>query len=227
MAAKRDQIDTAIVRRLFAKMHPHLTPFRGTLVLASFAMIGATAMEILRPWPMKIIFDGLLIPSESPDAITQAAIEVTGGGDWLLGVASLSILAMAVVGGALAFAQSYLIASVGQKVVAKVRLDLYRHIQRLSHSFHDQASLGDILSRLTGDVRMMRDLLVNAIVYFAARILVIAGTLIVMFVMDWRLALAALLVLPGLFFVSRWFAVKIRSAARRQRRKEGDRKSVV
>ncbi len=227
MAGDRDRIAFATLKRLFARLRPDLAPFRGSLLLASLAMIGATALEILRPWPMKLIFDGLLIPAQEPDALTQRAIDLTGGGNGLLAAASLSILLIAVVGGLLAFAQSYLIASVGQKVVAKIRLRLYRHIQRLSHSFHDQASTGDLLSRLTGDVRMMRDLLVNAIVYLSARILVIAGTMTIMFLMDWRLTLAALVVLPGLFFVSNRFAFKIRGAARKQRRKEGKIAAVV
>ena len=115
-------------------------------------MIGATLMEILRPWPIKIIFDGLLVPAENKDLITQSAIDWSGSDNWLLAYTSLSMLLIAIVGGFLGFFQSYLIASVGQKLVADIRLDLYRHVQRLSHSFHDKASTGDILARLTGDV---------------------------------------------------------------------------
>jgi ABC-type multidrug transport system fused ATPase/permease subunit len=221
MMSDRDTIKPKALRRLFRRMRPHLMPFRSTLVVAALAMLGATAMEIVRPWPIKIIFDGLLIPQDQPDRITAAALEAAGGGDWLLAVTSLAILAIAVVGGLLAFAQSFLIASVGQKVVAAIRLDLYRHIQRLSHSFHDQASTGDILSRLTGDVRMMRDLLINAVVYFCARVLVIGGTLLVMALMDWRLTLAAIAVLPALFWTTARFGRQIKGAARKQRRKEG------
>ena len=119
------------------------------------------------------------------------------------------------------FAQSYLIASVGQKVVASIRFQLYSHIQRLSQSFHDQSSTGDLLSRLTGDVRMMRDLLVTSVIYASGRVLVVIGTLAVMALMDWRLALVAVLILPALFLATRKFGVKIKGAARKQRRKEG------
>ena len=225
--AERDSIRPRALGRLFRRMRPHLRPYRGPLALAALAMIGATAMEIVRPWPIKIIFDGLLIPQQTPDAVTAAALEITGGGDRLLAASALAILAIAVVGGLFTFAQSYLIASVGQKVVAAIRVDLFRHIQRLSHSFHDQASTGDLLSRLTGDVRMMRDLLINAAVYFSARILVILGTLVVMALMDWRLTLAATAVLPALFLVSTRFGRQIRGAARRQRRKEGKIARVI
>jgi ABC-type multidrug transport system fused ATPase/permease subunit len=221
MMSDRDSIKPKVLRRLFGRMRPHLGPFRSTLAVAALAMLGATAMEIVRPWPLKIIFDGLLIPQGKPDQVTAAALEITGGGDWLLAATSLAILAIAIIGGLLTFAQSFLIASVGQKVVAAIRLDLYRHIQRLSHSFHDQASTGDLLSRLTGDVRMMRDLLINAVVYFCARLMVIGGTLLVMALMDWRLTLAAIVVLPALHWVTVRFGSQIKGAARKQRRNEG------
>ena len=221
MSRPRRKIDPGALKRLFGRMRPHLRPHRRALTMAALAMIGATAMEILRPWPLKLVFDGLLIPSDRPDGITARALEMTGGGDMLLAAAAIGILAIAIIGGVFAFAQAYLVAATGQRVVAAVRLDLYRHIQRLSHSFHDQASTGDILSRLTGDVRMMRDLLVNAVIYFSARILVIAGTLGVMALMDWRLTLIALAILPPLLWISGRFGNEIKGVARRQRRKEG------
>ena len=56
-------------------MRGKLRPYRLTLIFAGTAMIGATLMEILRPWPIKIIFDGLLVPAENKDLITQSAID--------------------------------------------------------------------------------------------------------------------------------------------------------
>ena len=130
------------------------------------------------------------------------------------------ILMVAVLGGIFAYWQSVLLATVGQKVVAAVRYDLYRHIQQLSQTFHESASTGDLLARLTGDVRLVRDLLVTSVIYFSARILVLVGTLTVMFLMDWRLTLVTILILPPLIWSTRSFAARIKSAARRQRRKE-------
>lgn len=219
--ARDRQIDPGTLRKLFRRMGPHLRPHRRTLLIAVLAMLGASVMEVLRPWPLKIIFDGLLIPGEKPDAITGWALETFGADNGLLAAASLAILMIAVIGGIFAFFQSFLIAATGQKVVAEIRLGLYCHIQRLSHSFHDQSSAGDLLARLTGDVRMMRDLLINTTIYFSARILVIVGTVTVMALMDWRLTLCAVVILPLLAIVSRRFGEEIKGAARRQRRKEG------
>jgi ABC-type multidrug transport system fused ATPase/permease subunit len=217
----RDRIEPKTLRRLFHRMGPHLRPWRNRLLLAGLAMIGVALAEVARPWPLKIVFDGLLIPQESPDAVTAWLSGLFGTGDGLLAATAIGLLLIALIGGAAGFAQAYLIAAVGQKVVAAIRLDLYRHIHRLSHSFHDTASTGDIIARLTGDVRMMRDLLIDAVVFFAARMLVIGVTIAVMLWMDWRLTLAALTILPPLWLLTRHFGARIKGAARKQRRKEG------
>ncbi|WP_300585129.1 ABC transporter ATP-binding protein [Marivita sp.] len=214
-------IEVGALRRLFRRMGPHLKDHRRKLALGFLAMIGVALAEIMRPWPIKIVFDGILIPQQNPDAVTGWLLTVFGDGDALLGAMAATILGIALLGGAMGFAQAYLIAAVGQKVVAQIRLDLYRHVHRLSHSFHDTASSGDIIARLTGDVRMMRDLLIDAVVFFAARSLVIVLTIGVMLWMDWRLTLAALTILPALWLVARYFGSRIKGAARKQRRKEG------
>jgi ATP-binding cassette, subfamily B, bacterial len=207
--------------RLFLRMGPHAKPHARKLALGGLAMLVVALTEIIRPWPMKVVFDGVLMPQAQPDAVMSRLIAWFGTGDLLLAAAALAILGTAVIGGAMGYVQSTMLAAVGQKVVADIRLDLYRHIQRLSHSFHDTASSADIISRLTGDVRMMRDLLIDAAVFFAARSVVMVGTVAIMLLMDWRLTLAALVVLPGLVWVTRTYSARIKDAARRQRRKEG------
>ena len=215
------KIEPGALRQLFRRMGPHLKPHRRKIALAFLAMIGVALAEIMRPWPIKVVFDGILIPQATPDAVTGWLLSVFGNGDALLGAMAATILGIALVGGARGFVQAYLIAAVGQKVVAAIRLDLYRHIHRLSHSFHDTASSGDIIARLTGDVRMMRDLLIDAVVFFAARTLVILLTIAVMLWMDWRLTLVALTILPALWLITSYFGKRIKGAARKQRRKEG------
>lgn len=224
-AASQIPVDSLL--RLVRRMRPYLGEHRSTLALGLLAMIGATVANLLAPWPIKLVFDGLLMPQEQPDRVVQAALAVTGNGQWLLPAISIAILLVAIVGGLCSFFQGYLIASVGQKVVAAIRMDLYRHIQRLSHSFHDQSSSGDLLSRLTGDVRMMRDLLVNSIIYASSNVLVLLLTLVIMAVIDWRLTLAGIVILPFLVAITARFGRQIKGAARKQRRKEGKIANVM
>ncbi|MEZ5912480.1 MAG: ABC transporter ATP-binding protein [Paracoccaceae bacterium] len=221
MSRRSDTVQPRALWRLFRRMGPHLGPHRRKLLLGGFAMLGVAASEVFRPWPLKIVFDGILMPQDQPDSVTGWLVGSFGAGDGLLAVSVIAILAFALIGGAAAYFQAYLIAAVGQKVVAAIRLDLYRHVQRLSHSFHDTASTGDIIARLTGDVRMMRDLLIDSVVFFAARFLVIVATVGIMFWINWRLTLVALIILPALWLLARHFGTRIKGAARRQRKNEG------
>ena len=189
--------------------------------------LGVTLMELLRPWPLKIVFDEILSPNQGNTSVLQAFPQLQQDADLLLGVVALAILAMAIFSGLLGFGQSFLASSVGQKVVAAIRFQLYSHIQRLSHSFHDENCTGDLLSRLIGDIRMMRDLLVTAVIYICDRSLMLVSMIGIMLWMDWQLTLAALAIVPLLILTTRRFSRQIKSATRKQRRREGKVTTVL
>ncbi len=100
-------------------------------------------------------------------------------------------------------------------------------MQRLPHSFHDINQSGDLLLRLTGDIRTLREILVSSIVFITERGLFMLGMLAVMLWMDWRLALVSIVVLPPLAICSKFFARHIRSANRLQRGQEGKLASSI
>jgi ABC-type multidrug transport system fused ATPase/permease subunit len=206
-------------RRVCAHLLPNLRPYRRTLAIAMACMLGATLMELLKPWPLKLVFDVLLV---------EHTTTLHGFSGWLAGLeaahgvmlVAAMILVIATLFGLFSYGQAYLTASVGQKVVAAIREQVYAHLQRLSHSFHDESSTGDLLARLTGDIRMMRELLVNAVVYITDRSLVVIGMIGIMLWMDAVLTLVALVILPVLFVLVGRFNGEIKGATRRQRRKE-------
>lgn len=184
-------------------------------------------MELLRPWPLKMIFDGLLMPQAGSVGVLADFMLFTDRPELLLAVVSLSILAIAVLLGLFGYGRAYLVASVGQRVVASVRHRLYGHIQQLSPSFHDARDTGDLLARLTGDIRMLRELMVNAVVYLSDRALVLLGMLAVMLWMDWQLTLVALLIVPPLAWIVTRGGRQIKSATRRQRRNESEVTNIM
>ena len=210
----RHRINPSALRRIFAHLAPHLGPHRRTLLAAAGCMLGVTAMELLRPWPIKFVFDAILIPQESTLAWLSQFPALADNTGLLLGIVSASILVIALLAGIFGFGQSYLTASVGQKVVAAIRHRMYAHIQRLSHSFHEDTATGDLLARLTGDIRMMRELLVTAVIYISDRSLVVVGMLAIMLWMDWQLTLIAVTIIPVLIFIVRRFARKLKGATR-------------
>ncbi|MDH3745003.1 MAG: ABC transporter ATP-binding protein/permease [Acidobacteriota bacterium] len=221
------QIRIGAIRRVFRHFAPHLRPYRRKLLLSGVYLLGATVMELLRPWPLKLIFDWVLVPSDKERQVVSAIPLIGDDPRLLLSAIVLSMLIIAVFVGLFRFREEFLTASVGQKVVARVRYDLYCHLQRLSHSFHDNSSLGDLLARLTGDIRRMRDLMVTSVIYLADRSLVITGMIIVMLLMDWRLTLVALIIVPLLALTITRFTREIKVASRRQRRKESKITNVL
>jgi ATP-binding cassette, subfamily B, bacterial len=137
------------IRRIFRHFGPHLRSHRAKLAAATLFMIGATAMELLRPWPLKLIFDGILMPTPSAGELLAYVPALASHPERLLLAIALSVLAIATAGGLFRYGQAYLTASAGQKVIAAIRVQLYSHIQRLSQSFHDTKSSGDLMTRLT------------------------------------------------------------------------------
>jgi len=179
-------------------------------------MLGATLAYLAQPWPLKVIFDYALLPAVQGEAGGLAGLSVTE----LVGLSAAAVLIIALLRGMFSYGQAYLTASVGQRVVAAVRKRLFSHVQRLSMRFHDQRHSGDLLLRLTGDIQLLRDLLVNAVLLITERLLVMVAVAGLMLWMDWRLALVALTVLPALALVSFRISHQIRHATRKQRRRE-------
>ena len=222
---KRFEVRT--LRELLIRFAPHLRPYRKLLLGAALCMLAVTVMELARPWPLKLIFDEILMPERSHGGWLADLALLTGGGANLLAVAALSILAIALLGGLFGFGQAYLMSSVSQRVGAAIRLQLFSHIQRLSQSFHDERSSGDLMARLTGDAGLMRQLLVDTGFFLSGRLLLVISAIVVMTLMDWRLTLVALLVLVPLVIVTARLIPQIKGAARKQRRKESQITQVM
>lgn len=190
----------------------------GRVLLAS---IGYLVGGVLEPWPLKIVFDGLLLT----DGITPVVLPVFGAlpadKSSVLWIAVFSIVAIAALRGACYYYEAVVSSRIGQQIATAVRLDLYRHLQFLSLSFHDRRKTGDLLMRLTSDVRILRELLVTIPLRLVREFLLIVTMLTVMALMDWQLALIALATLPMLAVLVRRYERPMRKAIREQREWEG------
>ena len=195
---------------------------RGALLGAVLCSIGYTAMRLLEPWPLKFIFDNVLtgVPLRLPVPWLDRAL----GGDRMrvLVAATAAILVFALLRGVFYYYQSFLTSRVGQEVVLKIRRQLFAHMQRLPLSFHSRSSTGDLLTRLTGDINMLRELLVASMLSFISEGVILVGFVAVMFWMEWRLALLAVFVIPVIFTLVTVYGGRIRAAARKQRQREGE-----
>jgi len=197
------------------------------LVLALLCSLGYTAARLAEPWPLKFIFDNVLVGQ--PVVTGLSWLDSTIGDDRILVlITSVStILVLALVRGLFYYWQSVLTARAGQEVVMSLRRQLYAHMQRLSLRFHHRSSTGDLLTRLTGDINMLRELVVGAMLSTTSEVVILIGYVGVMFLMEWRLALVAVVAIPIVFVMLTAYSGRIRDAAHKQRRREGELASRV
>ncbi len=119
------------------------------------------------------------------------------------------------------FAQTYITVLVGQKVLYTMRDDLFRHFQRLSVSFFDQREAGDLMSRLTNDTQVINRILNAGLVRLIGNFLFLIGVLIAMLMLNWKLALVSMSVLPMMLLSTKFFSKRVRIASRTSREKLG------
>ena len=113
----------------------------------------------------------------------------------------LYVIVAAFVGAGLAswgmtYAQTYLTGWVGERILADLRLRLFGHLQRLSLGYYERNRAGVIISRLTNDVEAIDQLVTDGVTTLVQSTLTLIGTAVLLFVLDWRLALATLAVIP-------------------------------
>lgn len=207
-------------RRILRGFAPYLRQHRMMLAGGVGALFAATATRLMEPWPLKFIIDRVVT---SP-AGGGSGIALADGLDTmtLLTLASAAVVVIIALKAAATYLSTIAFAMVGSRVLTEVRNDLFRHVQRLSLGFHTKAKAGDLTIRLIGDVGMLKETTVTAILPLAANILVLAGMVGVMMWLNWQLALLAFLPLPLLWFSTVRASRRIQDVSRNQRKREGE-----
>jgi len=199
---------------------------RGRLIslsaLALFVSIGA---RLLEPWPLKLIFDWIIMPTGSMPAGGNPAWSFAPPAIDDVGML-LVILAVAFVVFAAIRALSEYLASVGMalaatQIVTDIRARMFGHLQRLSLRYHHKAKSGDLITRFTYDMERLRGMAVTALLPLIANLLTVVTMLAVMFWFNWQLAMIPLLVMPFFYISSLRASTKIQSVVREQRRRDG------
>ena len=199
-----------------------LAKHRRSLVLASSASLAYSVARMAEPWPLKVVFDNVLAAKPLHTPLPWLDALLADSRIRILMAASIVIVVLALVRGVLYYYQRTLTAQVGQAVVLNLRQRLFAHLQRLSLRFHTDARSGELLTRLSGDVTMLRDLLVGTLFAFTSEGTILVGYVAMMFVVEWRVALVAVLVVPAVFVFTTVYSSRIREATRKQRRREGE-----
>ncbi|MFC4810205.1 ABC transporter ATP-binding protein [Paenibacillus sp. GCM10023250] len=110
---------------------------------------------------------------------------------------TLALIGVSIATGLLGVLQSYLSNLIAQNVMADYRISIFRHLQRQTVGFFASRQSGDLVSRVTNDVTAIQSVVTSTLVGFVSNLLSIAATLFLMFSMNWRLAILAVIVVPG------------------------------
>ncbi|HEV8378373.1 MAG TPA: ABC transporter ATP-binding protein [Tepidisphaeraceae bacterium] len=210
------------LRRIVQRFWPYIRKERTLIFTSLFALLTSVALRLAEPWPLKFIFDRVirLSTSRKPRTSGLAWLDTLEAQDLLL-VCVIALVVITALRALCDYINRVGFAKIGNRVLTKVRNELYQHLQRLSVAFHGSARAGDLTIRVISDVNMLRDAMVTAILPLLANALVLLGMWSVMFWMQWKLTLLAFASLPLLWFWSNRINKRIKEAARKQRQREG------
>ncbi|MFQ5740171.1 MAG: ABC transporter ATP-binding protein [Acidobacteriota bacterium] len=204
--------------RILCRFWPHLRKQRlliGGSTVALFTQIG---MRIMEPWPLKFVFDRIIVTKgPRPGHAFANDMDLV----WLLAMAALAVVVITGLRALAAYVGTVGFVLAGHRVLAEVRGELFRHLHYLSLSFHTKAKSGDLVVRVIGDVGMLRDAVVTALLPLLTKVLILVSMVGLMFWFSWQLTLVALATVPLLWLRTVHLGRRIQEVAREQRRRRG------
>jgi ATP-binding cassette subfamily B protein/subfamily B ATP-binding cassette protein MsbA len=217
---RRGKLDLAEAGSVWRRFLPYAFKHRWTLLGAMIAAFGATMTLLAMPWTIKVIFDYILTDNMDGTWLGGVLDRVAGSPMAALWWVCGTILVLAVFDGLFNYWRDVSLAQTGQKIVGQLRQDVFKHLQKLPPNEFDQRRTGDLLTRLTGDVLMLRQMLTAALVTGGEGILLMVVMAAAMLFLNVQLGLIALVAVPVTVYATLRIARKIRKATKRQREKE-------
>ncbi|MEH7456099.1 ABC transporter ATP-binding protein [Bacillus sp. JJ1127] len=160
----------------------YMKPYKGLLSLAFLFLVGATVTEMMGPFLIKQFLDEHLVPRN----FEQSAL--------------VTLFVVYMIAHLLKVLFTYLnllyFQNIAFKIVQDMRVEVYEHVQRLSLSFFDRTPIGTLVSRITNDTEAIKDFYVSVLSTFVKNVVFLIGILVAMFLLDVKLALFSLLLIP-------------------------------
>ncbi len=198
-------------RELVRRFWPFARPYRRGIAAALVLVALLPAVQTAEIWLFKVIVDDVIVPGELGALPAIAAI----------------VLCLTLIGAALSFGEDYAWTWAGERFLLDLRATFFSHLQALSFDTLDRRRLGDLIARMGGDIQAIESFVLGGlgeVVSAFARIGFFAGAL---FLLDWQLALYALVLAPPFYLTARHFARLARHAAREKRRRSGALSAVA
>ena len=166
-----------LIRRLLGYTRPH----RGAIVGCVALLMVFSCLALLQPYLIKTAIDHVMAPAAMADAAAQEAL-------WRqLWPLALAYGASVLAGAAIEYAQAVWLAATGQAIIARIRQDVFDHLQGLDLAFFDANPVGRLVTRVTNDVEALNEMYTSVLVNLFKDLFYIVGAMIIMLRLDWRL----------------------------------------
>ncbi|MEP7014527.1 MAG: ABC transporter ATP-binding protein [Verrucomicrobiota bacterium] len=203
----------SIYRRVLQYYRPFFLP----TTFALFLSLCGIGLNLLKPWPFKIIVDDILPAFAHRDYSAQSyrldifgfhapTMSITG---WIAALC-LALVILQIVGAALGWITTFIFVKVGLQALLKLRTDLYSYLQSLSLKFHDARRSTDSSFRVAYDSQSIQTIYNRGFTAVFASVITLVSTFVVMWRLDWQLALLSIAIVPLLVGTIYFFASRIR-----------------
>ena len=203
--------DARLMKRLLGYLHA----YRWQVGVALAAIVLKAGADVLGPYLTKVAVDKYLANRTEAHSLLDRFLSPRP----LTGIAQIALLYVGLLlfSFLLEFAQTYIMQWTGQKVMFDLRSQIFRHLQRLHIAFFDRNPVGRLVTRVTTDVDALNEMFTAGVVSIFEDVFVLAGILVIMLNMNWRLALITFAVLPFIFYATSLFRRAVRESYRRIR----------
>jgi ATP-binding cassette subfamily B protein len=216
--------DWTLIRRLIDEARSHAALIAALLLVTLLS----TPVALLGPVPLKIAVDSVIgsqaLPRFFAAVLPDAVAESTGA--LLLFAAGLTV-AVALLGKLQSLGSSLLNSVIRERMVLGFKSRLFRHAQRLSLSYHDTRGTSDSVYRIQYDASALQYIILDGVIPFVSACVMLIAMLTITFRLDWQLTLAALVVAPPLFLLTRAYRPRLRQQSRNVKALESSALSVV
>ncbi|CAI8766161.1 ABC transporter ATP-binding protein [Pseudomonas sp. fls2-241-R2A-110] len=195
------------LRWLYSFVRPHRLAIAGLLGLS----VCASLLVLVQPWLTKLLIDDGLLARNFAMLVLIAGLMIVAG---LLGTALSGI-------------NRYLHTRLSGRILFALRDDLYRHLQTLSPSFYGQRRIGDLMSRLDGDVAEIQRFAVDSLFSAVSSVIGLVCAVAMLLTLSWKLSLLALVLIPLDVLWLRWMRRKVERDVRQLRERSADMSSFM
>jgi len=213
---KDARANTVNAWRTLPRLRRFVLPHWPAVACAVVLMMVEAAMDLLKPFPLKWTLDVILKQRD-----------LTGETLYLLLGLSISLVVIAVVDGLSHYLSTFYLNRAGRTVVFDLRTALFDHIQRVSLQFHNRRSAGDLMTRVTSDVKGLKDAMTESVAEILHSVIFVIGMGAVLLWLDWRLTLVFVAAVPILLVALSVYGSRAEERSRAERKREGALASVV